>query len=210
MVWRWQSKIVKVKDGCLFVQRPCRWTVPCQVPALCPLHLWALRVCLLADARNAPASRPTCAWLWSAASARWDNKHMSNFWIIFTALLQRKEGLRSWNCEACWECVIMSQLTLCLCVIPSALRTRSQPQRRFYSSLSSSTWRRRWSVSGSATVDRKRNVLTPPAPPLPCPANPSLPHTNPPATARTWYGPAWSLHHTLTLNGPVIVSPACA
>lgn len=75
----------------------------------------------------------------------------------------------------------------------SALRTRSLPQRRSSTSQTSSTWRRRWSASGSATADRKRNVLTPTVPPLPCPANPSPPRTTPPATARTWYDPACAL-----------------
>lgn len=80
------------------------------------------------------------------------------------------------------------------------VRTRSLPQRRSYSFPISSKWRRRWSASGSATADRKRNVLTPPAPPLPCPVNPSLSRTNPPATVLTWYGPAWSSPYTLMIT----------
>lgn len=73
------------------------------------------------------------------------------------------------------------------------LRTRSLPRRRSCSWRSSSTWRRKWFVFGSATAGRKRNASTPPAaPPLPCPARPRLLwRTKPPATARTWYSPPW-------------------
>lgn len=90
---------------------------------------------------------------------------------------------------------------VCLFTYQSAvffLRTRSLPRRRSCWWQSSSTWRRRWFVFGSATAGRRRNASTPPAaPPLPCPARPRpWWRTKPPATARTWYGPATPDHFT--------------
>lgn len=81
----------------------------------------------------------------------------------------------------CKNCTI-GQLLICF-------RTRSLPRRRSCSWPSSSTWRRRWSASGSATAGRRRSASTPPAaPPLPCRARPPHPswRTKPPATAPTW------------------------